>query len=222
MKGFVIFRDRLRYGKRCVAAMMVAGLEPVVVDMGSSWPPAVAWLDHLDKSGVMVLRKGGGHPRGLWDWQPFTAAHAGDRYVVSDPDTVPSEMCPHNWVKHLGRMLDAHPVAVKAGLGLRIDNLPDHYARKRQVIEWETRWWEYPLGDGSYRAGVDTTMALYPEEASEFRLDGALRTGPPYTADHLAWHENFSRLPAEIRYYYDHAEPGIAHWAARGQSAWGD
>ena len=47
MKAFVIFRDRVTYAQQCVAALMIAGLEPVIVDQGSSWPEAVAWLAWL-------------------------------------------------------------------------------------------------------------------------------------------------------------------------------
>lgn len=222
MKGFVIVRDRVTYAQQCVAALLAAGLEPVIVDQGSSWPEAVAWLARLEEGGALVLRHGGGHPRGLWGWPPFDEAHAGERYVVTDPDVIPAADCPGDWVQHLGRMLDAHPEACKAGLGLRIDNLPGRYSRRQQVIDWETRFWQYPWPDGTYPAGVDTTLAVYRADIMQFQLDGALRTGPPYVADHLAWHEDLDNLPDEIAYYYSHAEPGITHWAPSGRSNWGD
>lgn len=221
MKAFVIFRDRVTYAQKCVAALMIAGLEPVIVDQGSTWPEAVAWLAWLEKGGRTVLRHGDAHPRSLWGWLPFEEQVVGQRYVVTDPDVIPAEDCPRDWPAHLGQLLDAHPAAVKVGLGLRTDNLPEHYARKQQVIDWEQKFWRQPLGDGSYEAAVDTTLALYREGRGWFQLD-ALRTGPPYVADHLPWHENLNELPDEIRYYYQHAEPGITYWAPRGVSAWGD
>lgn len=223
MKAYIIFRDRVTYGRRCFLSMMVAGLEPVVVDHGSTWQPATEWLQHLEADGYTVLRRGGGHPRGLWGWQPFwnMAVEAGERYVVTDPDVVPSEGCPVDWPDHLSWLLDKYPAGIKAGLGLRTDNLPDHYARKQQVIEWEGRFWNHEIGDGAYRAGIDTTLAMYRAGAG-FDLDGALRTSMPYMADHLAWHENLDELNLEQQYYYEHAERGISHWAPRGKSAWND
>lgn len=221
MRAFIIFRDRVSYARRCMVAMMAAGLEPVIVDHGSTWPPAVVWLDHLEQSGVTVLHRGGGHPRALWHWEPFQDARGvAERYVVTDPDVVPSGGCPADWPAHLAEILDRYPGYSKVGLGLRTDNIPGHYARRQQVIDWEAQFWVYPAADGTYRAPVDTTLALY-QAGSGFDMN-SLRTGPPYTADHLAWHEDLDSLPDEIRHYYEHAEPGISYWAARGHSAWGN
>jgi hypothetical protein len=222
VKAFIIFRDRVTYARRCMTALLAADLEPVVVDHGSTWPEAVTWLEHLDRSAITVLRREGGHPRGLQAWPPFRKAAGSERYIATDPDVVPSGGCPRDWPQHLGRLLDAYPAGAKAGLGLRTDNLPDHYSRKRQVIEWEAQFWQHPVGgDGAYWASIDTTLAMYREE-SGFQLEGAIRTGAPYLADHLPWHENLENLTAEQRYYYEHAERGVAHWAPRGLSAWGD
>jgi hypothetical protein len=220
MKAFIIFRDRVSYGRRCADAMRRAGLDPVIVDHGSTWPAALAWLTGLEQWGIEVLYRGGGHPRHLWEWTPFLESRGSDRYVVTDPDVIPSPKCPLDWPQRLSGLLDEYPGSAKAGLGLRIDNLPEHYSRRQQVIEWEKHFWDDELEPGVFRAPLDTTLALY-RERSRFELDG-LRTGNPYVADHLAWHEDFSALPAETAYYYQNAERGISHWAVRGVSAWGD
>lgn len=225
MKAFVIFRDRVTYGRLCVDALAAAGLEPVVVDHGSTWEPAKDWLAELAAAGVPVMRKGGGHPRKLWDWALFRGiVGTAERYIVTDPDVIPADGCPLDWPDHLGWVLDEHPDATKAGLGLRIDNIPDSYLRHDQLIAWETRYWQYPVADGVYRADIDTTLALYRPLAKmhDFVLAGAFRTGPPYVADHLAWHEDLENPSEEIRYYYEHAEPGIAHWTVSGRSNFGN
>ncbi len=225
MKAFILFRDRVTYGKRCLASLLSAGLEPVVVDHGSTWPEAVAWLAYLEKSGVMVLRRDKGppdfgHPRNLQMWHQFRKACGSECYIITDPDVIPSEGCPGDWVQHLGRLLDRYPGEVKAGLGLRTDNLPDHYSRKQQVIDHEISFWQESLEDGVYRGNIDTTLAMY-RAWSQFEM-GALRTGFPYVADHLPWHEDLGHLTGEQAYYYEHAEPGIVHWAPHGRSAWKD
>lgn len=220
MKAFVIFRDRVSYGTRCVAALESAGLEPVVVDHGTTWPAALTWLRQLELSGVTVLYRGGGHPRQMWEWGPFQQTAGTSRYIVTDPDVVPADGCPADWPQHLSKVLDAYPGVTKAGLGLQTGNLPDHYPRKQQVISWESQFWTDETEPGVYRAAIDTTLALYRGQ-SPFLMD-AVRTGHPYVADHLAWHENYDALPAETAYYYEHAERGISYWAARGHSAWGN
>lgn len=221
VKAFVIFRDRVSYARRCVTALTAAGLYPVIVDQGSTWPEALFWLACMEEAGIAVMRRGGGHPRGLWDYAPFGEMRGDERYIVTDPDVVPAADCPRDWPARLSALLDKYPQATKAGLGLRTDDIPEHYSRRDQVISWEAGFWAHPAGDGAYWAPVDTTLALY-REGSGFILDGAIRTGPPYVADHLAWHENLDNPEPEIEWYYEHAEPGIAHWTTRGHSNFGN
>lgn len=220
MKAYIIFRDRVTYALACAEAMRAANLQPVIVDHGSTWPSAVAWLKQLEDRGTEVLYRGGGHPRHMWDWGPFLDSRGTSRYVVTDPDVVPSHKCPLDWPRRLSGLLDEYPGSAKAGLGLRIDNLPAHYSRRQQVIDWEDQFWQDEVEPGVYRAPLDTTLAMY-RERSRFELDG-LRTGDPYVADHLAWHENLDDLPPETLYYYSHVERGISHWTSHGVSAWGD
>ena len=226
MKAFIIFRDRVTYASRCAAALTEAGLDVVIADHGSTWPPALAWLAEAEADGVPVLRRGGGHPRGLWSYPPFNELRGADRYLVTDCDVVPSGDCPADWPEKLGELLDAHPRAVKAGLGLRTDDIPESYQRRDQVIAWESQFWQYPVADTpvpAYWAGIDTTLAVYRENAG-FVLETMLnlRTAPPYLASHLAWHEDLDDPAEEIRYYYAHAEPGISHWTTRGHSNFGN
>jgi hypothetical protein len=223
VKAFIIFRDRVTYGRRCTASLIAAGLYPVIIDQGSTWPEALFWLESMKEAGVLVLDRGGGHPRGIWNWPPFCEMTAGERYIVTDPDVVPGEDCPDGWPDWLGTLLDGYPGAAKAGLGLSTSSIPEHYQRRDQVIAWEGQFWQHPAGHGAYWAGIDTTLAMYREGAG-FSLDSTvnLRTGPPYLADHLAWHEDLDNPSAEISYYYEHAEPGIAHWTTRGHSNFGN
>jgi hypothetical protein len=223
VKAFIIFRDRAAYAQRCVISLLEAGLDPVVVDQGSSWPHALDWLDGMAQDGFTVLFRGGGHPRDLWEWEPFRAeCGLTERYVVTDCDVVPSDRCPPDWPARLSGLLDAFPGYHKAGLGLRTDNLPAHYARREHVIEWEAQFRARSIADGVYDAIVDTTMALYRPlgERPGFSMS-AVRTGFPYEADHLAWHEDLDHLGAELSYYHEHAEPGISYWTVPGRSAWG-
>ena len=196
--AFVIFRDRAQYAQRCVIALLAAGLEPVIVDQGSTWEPALDWLDDMAQDGMRVLRHDGGH-RGCWQWEPFRQACGTGRYVVTDPDVVPAQDCPADWLAHLGRVLDVYPGWQKAGLGLRTDNLPAHYRYRDQVVAWESQFARSQVEPGIFGAPVDTTLALYHplSDWDRFTL-AALRTGAPYTADHLAWHEDLDDLDPEL------------------------
>src|SRR6266496_286405 len=99
MKALMIFRDRVTYGQRCLAALQSRGLEVVIVDHGSTWPPAVEWLKSLDVG--VIRRSGGRHPRDLWTWDGLPDVVESERFIVTDPDTVPSDCCPDDWVERL-------------------------------------------------------------------------------------------------------------------------
>lgn len=223
VRAFVIFRDRVTYGQRCVVALLSAGLDVVVIDQGSTWPAAVDWLHDLVQDGhAEVLWRQGGHPRQLWAWDPFLNLIDADRYIVTDCDVIPSEDCPLDWPQRLSGLLDQYPEYDKAGLGLRLDRIPETYQRRDHVLAWERKFWDEPIADGVYRAPVDTTLAVYqPWPAVHGFTLNAMRTGPPYVADHVAWYEDYRVLDKELRWYHEHAEPGISYWTVEGRSAWG-
>lgn len=207
----VIMRDRVSYAKGCVAALTAAGFDVYIVDHASTWPPAVEWLYTC---GLPVHHRDNAHPRSLWDWDGLAAIVGNRRYVVTDPDVVPDPHCPADWPAHLDMLLDLHPTAVKAGLGLRIDNLPAQNADAGKVREWEAQWWRAPTGLGAYDAPVDTTLALYQPLTTgpAFSLGPAVRSDYPYVAWHLPWYEITDDPTLEVAYYRDHAISGVSHW----------
>ena len=224
MKAFIVFRDRVSYGKRCRKALRDAGLDVVVADHGSTYPPAVAWLRQLERYGDMpVLRRGPGHhPRDLWSDPAFRELCGDERYIVTDPDVIPSEDCPWDWPQYLSGLLDEYGRA-KAGLGLRLDRIPENYQWREKVLGWEAQFWLSQLRDGVYGTVIDTTLAMYRPlaESTGFVIDDAIRTGHPYVADHVSWYEDLDDPTPEQAYYHEHAEPGISFWTLRSKSAWG-
>jgi len=223
VKAFIVFRDRVMYAQRCAAALAAAGLEVCIADHGSTWPAAVQWIADMEAAGTLVLRRGGGRPQTIWEWAPFRDACGSERYILTDPDSVPSEDCPGDWLARLSALLDRFRHKQKAGLGLRIDRIPLYYQRREHVLTWEQQFWQRPVSEGVYDANIDTTLAMYRPLGEVSYPDGsALRTGLPYVADHLAWYENLDDLPPELSWYYEHIEPGIAFWTAAGKSCWGN
>ena len=73
---------------------MAAGLEVCIADHGSTYPPAVQWAGDMEADGALVLRRGGGPPQTIWGWEPFREACGSERYILTDPDSVPSSDCP--------------------------------------------------------------------------------------------------------------------------------
>lgn len=222
MKAFIIFRDRVTYAKRCYTALALAGLDVHVIDHASTWPAAIRWLHELGEGGRPVLRRReNAYPWEVWEWGPFRdlMEHEPGPYIVTDPDVIPA--APADWVDRLEDILRrSEPDCVKVGLGLRNDNIPP--ARRAQVMEWEQHYWRDEWEPGVFRANTDTTLALYRpwKEYPWFALGPALRTGPPYLAEHLAWYEVDSTMPDDPGSMPGKLSPELRHYYSRADQRW--
>jgi hypothetical protein len=125
-------------------------------------------------------------------------------YVVTDSDLSLAN-CPKDVLDVLIEGFSVMPQAVKVGLSLEIDDLPE--PMRARVRGWELQFWSDPVNDRFIRALVDTTFALYPihQNHADSMLTGpALRTNRPYTARHLPWYLDGANLPEEEAFYYAH------------------
>lgn len=221
MRVFVITRDRVTYAARCVSALRNVGLEVVIVDHGSTWPPMLDWLDAVSRSGeVQVSRWGNRHPRDLWAPAGIIAhmlTSVGEPFIVTDCDVVPDDGIPSDWVGWMRVTLDSYPALKKVGLGLRTDDLPPWYEHRDAVRHWEAQYQPTdvggrlaPVADGrGVIADVDTTLAMY-RWFEPFAIGPAMRLSAPYVARHLTWYEDTANPTPEEVYYREHAEYG--HW----------
>lgn len=214
MKAFVIARDRVTYARRCVEALTTAGLDVIIVDHGSTWQPMIDWLYEIQDGDKIwgIYWELNLHPRDLWRvGGPIdTEVLANERFVVTDCDVVPDEACPADWPALLGELLNRFPSLAKAGLGLRVDDLPEHYAHRQKVIDWESGVLGGWYAESRARRGdIDTTLAMY-RRFEPFTLGPALRTVAPYMARHLTWYEDTANPTPEQVFYRERAEYG--HW----------
>lgn len=212
----VITRDRVSYTRLCIESLeRFPDLEIHIVDHGSTWPAMVSYLDGLRHA---VHYRGDETPRSLWQW-PGLRHIIGDReYLVTDPDVVLDDACPDDWLEQMRADLEhAHSAAaVKVGLGLRLDDLPETDLAVK-VRAWESAFWADPVESGrAFRAPVDTTLALYHGTAvrPDFEIAPALRLNAPYLLRHLPWYGDLD--PAETAHYRARALPGTSHWINGG------
>lgn len=211
MKTFIITRDRVSYAKRCLASLArFPELEPIIVDHRSTYPPMREWLIEQIKHKPVVLRGDHG-PRDLWMILP-TLVDPDERFIVTDCDIALPEAPYPDAIWKLGKVLDGAPRIIKAGLALRIDDLPDNELTRR-VIRWESQFWRMPSGE-YYEAPIDTTFAMYRSlsEVATFELGPAYRLAGPYSARHLPWYE--IEEDEELRYYREHALLGTTNWSS--------
>ncbi len=211
----IICRDRLDPLRQLLDWLAKSGYtRPILVDNASTFPPLVDFLDQSSEVEVVRLNRNLGH------LAPWTADEVQVRlqpsnpFVVTDCDVVPDDDCPVDVVEYLAGILLRYAGIDKVGLGLRIDDLPDYYALKQDVIAWESRFWELEIAPGLFDAEVDTTFALYRSPAVPHSTARALRTGIPYVAHHLSWYADSAHPTEEQQYYRQHVDPSASHWEA--------
>lgn len=191
--------NRLTYPIQLIQWLEQAGYKNIyIIDNQSDYPPLLEYY-HKTPHTVFRLDRNQGH-FSIWETILFSR-FSDDYYVYTDPDVVPSESCPVDVLAHFRGLLQRYPHAKKVGFGLRIDDLPNHYELKEQVIQWENQFWQNQLEPHVYDALIDTTFALYRPGAKGGADGPAIRTAGDYVARHLPWYENSRHLDEETQYY---------------------
>lgn len=204
-------RNRFTYLLELIEWLEKAGMKNItILDNDSTYLPLLAYYA-TTKHRVVKLGANVGH-LALWKSDLYNEVRS-KYYIYTDPDVVPAKECPHDLVNVLLSGLKKYNVIQKMGVGLKIDDLPDHYASKQKVIEWETQFWKQEIEPGIYNAAVDTTLALYrPYTNGAVWVAPAFRTGEPYVAHHMPWYENSSAPGEENEYYAKNVRQGASHW----------
>ena len=205
----IICRDVLSDVRALVGWLERAGHQEVVLlDNSSTYPPLLEYLRDSPHH-VVRLKENLGHEA---PWSCGLVASLGSRpFVVSDPDVLPGDSCPHDAVEHFQELLQRHPAFDQAGFGLRIDDLPDWYPHRDEVVRWERPFWVDEVEPGVFAAHIDTTFALY-RPGTGYKVTEALRTDRPYTARHLPWYRDPRSPDDETAYYFRHRRADIGYW----------
>ena len=206
----ITVRDRLTQLKQLLTWLENSGQNEIwLCDNASTYPPLVEFLD-TTKHKVVYNKFNLGH-RAPW-LSGLVPELGSDRYfIISDPDVVPDEHTPSDVLSMFESTLRAQPTIDKVGFSLRIDDLPDYYIHKADVITWESQFWKSELLPGFYFAPIDTTFAMY-RPGSGHQNAKSLRSAPPYTARHLPWYQDFNNQTAEDRYYVKNCDNLITNW----------
>lgn len=194
---FIISFNRKDTLQQCIERFQHDGYRNLIIlDNHSSNEDLILYLKSL-KCKVYFFKKNYGH-HVLWDCGIFDDIIQHQYFVLTDPDVLPIENCPKNYVEQFYEILLKYPQKTKVGFSLQLDDLPDTYKYKYDIIRFESFYWEkrlkykFPI----YDAPVDTTFALYRPTGGTHNktfYDG-IRTGYPYVARHLGWYvDNFSQ-----------------------------
>lgn len=211
---FIVSFNRLTCLKKTVEWFEKSGYENIqIIDNCSSFPPL---LEYYEECGHVIHRME--HNYGhlvLWESHRFNHIIDNNHYILTDGDILPAEECPTDVSSYLYNILQRYRNFTKAGLSLKIDDIPQYYALKSKILELEKPFWEHSLADGLYEAAIDTTFALYrpgigPDDSRWWR---SIRTAPPYTARHLPWYADTSKPSEEDLYYQKNLQEMSSYWS---------
>ena len=142
-------------------------------------------------------------------------------YVITDQD-MGLEGVPADALQILREALESFPSIVKAGLQLRLDDLPDN-ALTQEARRQETDFWKRPFthnGRQWYDANIDMTFAMYRDRPPHGTYGPAMRLGGEYQARHLSLYLTPETIDAEHRHYLANGKmaglfytPIMAEWA---------
>jgi hypothetical protein len=203
-------KNRLTYLLQLIEWLESTGMKNIIIlDNQSTYPPLLEYYSQSPYKIIYLNRNVG--PRAIWECDE-TKDILRDFYIYTDPDVLPDDSCTMDTLKKMHTALQGNFSIDKIGLGLRIDDLPDHYKLHKEVVEWESQFWNQPVNDFIFKAPVDTTFALYAPYASGGGECKAYRTNYPFVARHLPWYENSSDPTAENLYYTRNAAQNQSHW----------
>lgn len=193
--------NRVSTTKRLVEDLQRLGYQDItILDNVSTYPPLLSWYDTNPCRVVRLERNMQSYA--LWDCGELEK-HRDTLWVAyTDSDIELNYRTPYLFIDWLVLYAEKYNHS-KAGLALKIDDLPDNpYANHYR--NWEQKFWSNELEPNVYDAQVDTTFCvLKPTAPNQYR---ALRIGGDFTAIHRPWYSNFSNLDEEEQYYLDHAE----------------
>ena len=206
---FLISYNRLSYIKNSVSWLEKKGYFNInIIDNSSTYPPLLEYYKTL-KYRVFFMEKNLGHMV-FWKDERFKEFRK-NFYVVSDPDLLPVEDCPDDFLQRFLDVYKKYPFVKKVGFSLKTDDLPDASIFAKEAKEWEEKYYKlYLKKDYVYYAGIDTTFALYaPDCLSEsVPFLRAFRTAFPYQVRHLPWYKSENDITEEDIYYSNHKTNG--------------
>ena len=184
-----------------------------IIDNNSTYQPLLEYYKKC-RYKIFLLKENVGY-KALWKTD-ISKLFCNDYYIYTDSDLALVDACPDDFIDYLFLKLKQYKFAPKIGLSLRLDNIPAFYNNKKQVIEWETKYYTNANPEGLFRAPIDTTFALYRPRVglSRSRFVESYRTPFPYQAEHLPWYNDSEHLNKEDKYYINHCK-AFSSWSSK-------
>jgi len=227
---FIIVKDRLEVLKKTIESFessIKTPFEIVIHDNNSTFEPTIEYLKELEKQGKKVYynkKVSKNNVEELHSVRESIDKHKSKSkfYVVTDPDIALDNV--NGDILDFYRFLLNNKKNIQVvGPQLRIDDIPDFYPLKKQVIKRHSRIWRIKpqlisFKDKKFNVvtyAIDTTFGMYRGGYVFKRLSKGFRTYAPYSAKHLDWYINPNEITDDVRYYMmlkDRKRLNMGHW----------
>jgi hypothetical protein len=229
---FIIVCDRLKVLKESIRSYydnINTPFEIIIHDNNTTFEPTIEYLNKLEASGVNVHRH---HlPNTQSDYAITTLVNLtverwyekydSEYYIVTDPD-IALDNTAKDILEFYKFLLEKFPNADAVGPMLRIDDIPSYYPLKEKAIQRHTKqfWYKEPASityeNKQYyyqESLIDQSFAMYRKNFMHNykKIKPAIRTYSPYSARHLDWYINPTKMSEDQKYYVKHAGKN-AHW----------
>ena len=214
----IINFNQLFYLKKLVDFLLKRKFENIVIiDNLSTYPPLLDYYRSLKGVKVEYMDKNYGHMV-FFENKELQEKYGKGFYVVTDADIVPNDNLPQNFLNLMLELLIKNIALVnKVGFALNIDDIPQSYYFKKEVLQWEEQFWKekYKHSIESYHAKIDTTFAIYkptyPTSFANNNFFSAIRMSGHFTAAHGGWYISENNLTDEQQFYRQTAT-NVSSW----------
>lgn len=211
---YLISFNRLSFLKQSVDWLKKYGYTNInIVDNNSDYPPLLEYLKTCNCK-VIRMKKNYGHEV-VYKHLRFFFMRNFTFFVLSDPDLTPISECPMNFIEIFLKTMYKYPQFPKVGFSLKLDDLPDNYYLKEEVVKWEKRFYDNVIENDDivlYDSRLDTTFAvnaplIFKSHRKKFT---GIRVGYPYEVRHLPWYGE--KKSDELEYYLKSIRKDVSNW----------
>ena len=227
---FIVVKDRLTALKKSFDSyneQINYPVEYVFIDNNSTYKPTIEYLKQKESSGHKVY----------WNkcktcntssfpaaWPKIIKEHIHNiksgipnYYVLTDSDIELDNVCKNILEIFIYIINKINTDCV--GPALRIDDIPDYYPLKSDVLKKHKEFWmaskikKINLNGNVIKyinAPIATTFGLYRSKYTFKRWKHAIRVFEPYSAKHLDWYINPDCMTDDQKYYLNNK---VTHWS---------
>jgi hypothetical protein len=193
-------RNRLTTTKNMVEHLLRLNKnqEIIILDNDSSYDPLIKWYKEIeDRIDVRYLNNEG-H---LAIWSTGIYKELGDYFIYTDSDIELNSNMPYSYQIFMYNLLQKYEMN-KIAFAIKIDDLPDHYRYKNQVIRNESKWWLEQIEQDIYKADTDTTFA-FMRNIGDNTYKSLRIARNDFICRHIPFYIDLENLDQEEQYYID-------------------